>query len=80
MGTTTRREKRRKGRSVPLRILGAGGMEVLKKRGPMVDAGHGPYTAPSASPGPYRDVRYLGGLWSCGCAYHASGRAALPKN
>ena len=75
MVTMTRRKKRRKRRRTPLRVLEARGMEILKKRGPVVDAGRSPYPAPSASSESYHDARYLAGLWSCDCAYHAQGHA-----
>ena len=75
MVTVTSRKKRRKRRRTPLRVLEARGMKILKERGPVVDAGRSLYPVPSASSESHHDVRYSGGLWSCDCAYHASGHA-----
>ena len=55
------KKRRRRRRSVPLKALEARGLDILKAKEPIIDAGPNPYLVPSMSAESYRDVRHLAG-------------------
>ena len=59
---------------MPLKVLEEREQKILEEKGPLIDVGISLYLVPSMSTeSSYYDVRYLGGVWSCNCAYYRTG-------